>query len=426
MGSNITSTPTSEIQSNLGIKSDNDYGAQTTAAVKAFQTSNGLVSDGIFGPKTLAAYNTKFPASNLITTSGSAQSQFTQNSSELSKAEQALGITGVPASSTPNDTSSGGSGSDAPAADTTTTDPVLSGLDSLKTANDNATNSLISTTQSSYDSQVNNLDKEFQSYKGGLQLLGIQSGQSEATPDLLLGHIHQAVLDQMDKVNALKSEEAKTIMDAKTAQANNDFKTLQDKTARLKEIQDEKSKAIQDVNTIVTGQSKTAAIEAHDVYDTLQTLDDDDKEQFIQAVAQKFGLPVNSLVTALTDEQANRSTTDLKTTNTQSIIDKREAPPKPKTESPTAIKKEQIDQGLNVLQTGKLPDGTKIGNPKGADGFYDPGVYTQAFNEWKGTPKAFVTNYGLVGSINPLSYTKLPAALQSLLPKTKTTSGRSS
>lgn len=59
-GSNITNLPTSQLQSALGITSDNIYGSQTTTAVRAFQTAHGLTADGVFGPQTLAAYTAQF------------------------------------------------------------------------------------------------------------------------------------------------------------------------------------------------------------------------------------------------------------------------------------------------------------------------------------------------------------------------------
>lgn len=54
MGKNVTSTPTTTIQSKLGISADGIYGPQTTQAVKDFQAKNGLTVDGIVGPQTLA------------------------------------------------------------------------------------------------------------------------------------------------------------------------------------------------------------------------------------------------------------------------------------------------------------------------------------------------------------------------------------
>lgn len=42
------------LQKKLGIPVDNDFGVNTEAAVKAFQTKNGLTADGIVGPGTVA------------------------------------------------------------------------------------------------------------------------------------------------------------------------------------------------------------------------------------------------------------------------------------------------------------------------------------------------------------------------------------
>jgi len=70
VGKNITSTRTEQIQHALNIwggykpggnriTTDGIYGAQTTAAVKAFQRANGLTPDGIVGPATLAMLKKK-------------------------------------------------------------------------------------------------------------------------------------------------------------------------------------------------------------------------------------------------------------------------------------------------------------------------------------------------------------------------------
>lgn len=80
-GSNQTQYSTADIQRNLGgLAVDNQYGAQTTAAVKAFQSANGLTADGIFGQKTLAAFQAKYG-----TGTGTAQ---VVNSSNLAPAQQ--------------------------------------------------------------------------------------------------------------------------------------------------------------------------------------------------------------------------------------------------------------------------------------------------------------------------------------------------
>jgi len=47
---------------------DGVYGAQTVAAVKAFQSSVGLPSDGIAGPKTIAAYEARLKGDSTVAT----------------------------------------------------------------------------------------------------------------------------------------------------------------------------------------------------------------------------------------------------------------------------------------------------------------------------------------------------------------------
>lgn len=461
MGKNITSTPTSDIQKNLGgLTVDNQYGPKTTAAVQAFQTANGLTADGIFGPKTLAVYDAKYnaPTTNLITTAAPARAQFATNSSDLDNALSLYGANtgsanpnvesnnivkqiGDQEKSVINDTTSG-----------TASDPYIQALDNLSATSNDSTKALIGTIKAQKAQQQINIDKQYNNYKAGLQLLGIQTNEAQATPDLLMGHIQAAEDEQMQKINDLNTEEAKALTDAESARSDNDFKVLSEKMDYVKGIKAQKADALKQYADILKGQTQdlgqaaqTAQLAAHDIFDMVGTLDDADKEPFLQAISQKYNIPLGTLVTALTDEQNSRQTTTTKNDpvlspteaatlgvpygTTQSQAEAQGITParyEPKTESPTKTAAQEIKQGQSVLETGKLPDGTKVGNPQGSDGFYDPGVYISLFNSWQGTAKDFVSKYPIVGGVNPASYTKLPAALQSFLPKTAATSNRSS
>lgn len=79
----------------------------------------------------------------------------------------------------------------------------------------------------------------------------------------------------------------------------------------------------------------------------------------------------------------------------------------------------------NFLRTGKTPAGEKIGNPMGADGYVDPGVYKVAFENWEGSTKDFLSEFPIKQYVNPLSYGLLPEALQATITTTKSNTSSS-
>lgn len=78
----------------------------------------------------------------------------------------------------------------------------------------------------------------------------------------------------------------------------------------------------------------------------------------------------------------------------------------------TAVQKTLLQK---FLTTGIAPNGNKMGNPRGADGFTDPGVYIAAFTNWTGTVKDFLNYFPVEKNVNPASYGLLPDAIK---PKT--------
>jgi peptidoglycan hydrolase-like protein with peptidoglycan-binding domain len=83
IGKNISSLPTTTIQKVVGTKVDNNYGADTTAKVKAFQQANGLVADGIVGPKTQAAIVASMAKSSQSGSSSSSTNSIIENQKNL-------------------------------------------------------------------------------------------------------------------------------------------------------------------------------------------------------------------------------------------------------------------------------------------------------------------------------------------------------
>lgn len=408
------------------------YGEQSPSVLSLQQNLNKqntgkagyvpLLEDSKYGPKTLAATTFQPQSSNLINTSTKSRTAYNQNVSDLATAMAK--ISGTPTTANPNpsnpaDTTAAGILGD-------TTDPIISGLNTLQTNTDAATKSLIASTQAAYQNKMNTVNKQYGNYSSGLQQLGVETNQAQATPDLLVGHIQQAANDKMDKINALSAEESKALIDAQTAKSTNDFKTLQAKMDYVKQVQAQKATAIKDMYDTISSADKTAAIEAHDLFDIADTLDktvpqggtQSDYEKFVIAAAQKYNVPVLSLVQALTDEKGKRDAATLKTQNTKSIIAKRAGGGA----SAGTMSKAQIDQGTQILLTGKDAQGNVVGNPKGADGYVDPSVYIKLFTDWKGTTPKFLTAYP-VKNVNPASYSTLPEAIR---PKTSGSSSSSS
>ncbi len=326
----------------------------------------------------------------LMNTSTKSRTNYNQNTSDLSAALAKL--SGAPTAANPNP--DGNEETTTTTTDTTTTDPILQGFQTLQTNADAATKSLIATTQAAYQNQMNSVNKQYDSYKKGLQLLGIQYNEAQSTPDLLAGHIQQAANEQMEKIHSLVAEESKALMDANNAKAANDFKTLAAKMDYVKSIQTQKADAIKELYDRISGQSKIAAIEAHDIYDTMQSLNPEDQETFIQAVAQKYNLPLNSLVTALADEKATREELAVDLKNKKRIAGGGSTGGGGKVTIPSASS--EIDSHLTPISEGGI---------LGEDGYMSPYKWLELRDSWvknKLAKATFDTLYKRY--LNPLSY----------------------
>lgn len=74
--------------------------------------------------------------------------------------------------------------------------------------------------------------------------------------------------------------------------------------------------------------------------------------------------------------------------------------------------KEQKSAIQSFLNTGVTPNGQKVGNGKGSDGYVDPYVYLEAFRQWGGTNAEFLTAFPPEKNVNPESLNLLPEAIR--------------
>lgn len=311
------------------------YGTDVGVLSALNSKNNGAIPDPTNPNLILAGGNLTLPGQNkLITTSAPARIKTAQASSDLATALRNAGVSSAPsiydqgtAPTTPPDPSN---------PDTATVlsqnknDPLLMMLDKMQGTSDDATKALISSLQAAKQNNLNSVNTQFDKYKSGLQLLGIQSNMSEASPDLLLGHINQAENEHQQKIQNIDFETAKAISEANSAQADKKLGLFKEKMDYVRQLKQDKQDEIKKLYETLTATKGIADNQASAIYDQLQALHPDDQEKFLQRVAEKYRLPLSSLVTAVADEKLKRSDKGverqknlLDLENTRSIISER-------------------------------------------------------------------------------------------------------
>lgn len=110
--------------------------------------------------------------------------------------------------------------------------------------------------------------------------------------------------------------------------------------------------------------------------------------------------------------QAKDGTPSLKTVQHLNADGSPSNPTNPKKPESKMTTKTATPAISSTLKTGVAPGGEKIGNPVGADGFSDPGVYVEAYKNWPGTAKQFLNAFPVKTHVNPASYNLLPEAIR--------------
>ncbi len=230
------------------------------------------------------------PAPKVVVTAGPAQAKFNQNSSDLSTLLAGL--------NQPNNQTK-----DTTATLDNTNDSYTQLLDKLSARSDAGTQALISSIQAQRSQNGAKIENEAKNYESGLQLLGIQKNEAQSTPDLLAGQIKNQEDVAQQKLQALDVETNKAIMDAQTAQSNNDLKTLQDKMAYIKQLNTQKQDALKAEADRLTSSATIASDVIAGVYDQLQKLSPADQLAYLHKAADTYGIPYGSFVAAVAKQQ---------------------------------------------------------------------------------------------------------------------------
>ena len=265
----------------------------------------GKASDYIAMGANNAVANTKLlntlrnVPNQLVVSSNPSRIQTMQYSNKLSNALNSYGLSNsnVPnQNNIPNDPTTQPNNTDVNAHD-----PFIGMLNNMQSTSDTSTKRLISNIQANRARTQSGLANEYENYKRGIQLLGIQHNQAQFTPDILMSHVKQAENEFQSKISDLDREESKALMDAEEARNTNNFRLLKERMDYVDKIRKEKKESLKDFYDTTLSQEKVSDSIAQSIYSVAQGLDNSEKEVFLQQVSQKYKIPLGSLVQSLAD-----------------------------------------------------------------------------------------------------------------------------
>jgi len=245
-------------------------------------------------PQSPVDFNTPFvppaqpttpPKPKVIATSKPARKEFMKQSMNLSKMLSSLG--------------GGTTKPEEPTLDNTKNDPYMQMLNQRSVLDDEITRSLISSINANKYQRENEVRQQYDRYTRGLELLGVQSGSARYTPELFAGKIQEAEMQKLSKLREFDVEANKALLEAKQAQASGQLNILREKMNRIQELKSERDNYLKNLASNLEAETSIADNRAEAIYESLQTLNPDEKEVFLEQVADTYGIPLPSLISAV-------------------------------------------------------------------------------------------------------------------------------
>lgn len=147
------------------------------------------------------------------------------------------------------------------------------------------------------------LEEKFNKYKAGLESLGIQSGLSRYAPGLQADKLINADKAEAEALQTIQEKEDFAIAKAKQARLDNDAKTLKETVDEIRQIKKDKADELQRQLNKRTQDITVANSIATQAYKQLQSMPADQKEEYLNALADQNNIDVGTLVAALAKEQ---------------------------------------------------------------------------------------------------------------------------
>lgn len=317
MQPNYTQAPTAYTPSTNPTPAFGQSSAATASAQAAWNAQNlqgiqngtvqALKVDGLYGPKTYAAFNANSTGPGIVGTAD-IHDQADRNSKDLDAHINGTVYNPInPGTGTPNNNGDRTNGQDmTDPALTGQSDPYLVALQGIADRSNDASKRLIATIAAKHQSEVNEVERNYDKYARGMELLGINNGQAQFTPEILKGQILEIKNQKLSKVHDLDQEMASAIADAEDARSQNDFKVLQEKMDYVRQLKQDRAQALKDLADSDTDAMRKAQFFGDTIYDSIRGLSGDQKTAALSALSSKLGIPVAYLIGAASSVAQDR------------------------------------------------------------------------------------------------------------------------
>lgn len=203
-------------------------------------------------------------------------------------------------------------------------------LNELEKTSSLASKNLLRGITSDYTSRKAEESDQNDRYMKGLQLLGLQGGEAQATPQLQTGMLRKAEIEGHKELARIDGEERKALAEAEQAKFDNDYKLFNEKINLYKTARAEKAKVISDLYTEASNRMKFKQDEIDlmesygaGLYSEYSKLTGTDREEFIKEVSEQLNVSPQSVVAGLANhaesvkKKAGSGTPAYKLTSTQ-------------------------------------------------------------------------------------------------------------
>lgn len=384
-------------------------GPAVTSAQMAYNQNNStgiqngtiepLAEDGKYGPKTQAALlgnrqmvNDSSNAMNGYATAGAALDQ------HLSQDTAATTAAKISAEGDKSNTD-------------TYSDSYTQGLQGISDRSNASTKSMIANLQAQHTNAVNDIDQNYDKYTRGMELLGIENGSAQFTPEVLKGQLLEAKNQQLSKVTALDQKLNTAVMAAEAARDNKEFEVMKQQMDYVSQLKKDKAAAVKDLASADDQSMQKAKFFGDTIYNSIAGLKGDQKTAALTQLSTQLGIPVAYLLGAAS-------------TTAQARIKSAKSG---KSGSGTSSSYSAKTAASN-LNSGGTIGGTKY-EGRGSDTYVDPNLYITMYNSYaqnlgQTAADKFLKDFPVATHINPASLDMVKTSIKKSGGSTSSTSKR--